>query len=143
MKIILVRGIPASGKSTWARQWAEEDPEHRVRICRDDIRQGLGKYWVTSREPLVKAIKGTMIYHALDFGYDIVVDDMNLNPNDVKFVEKIASSYPGTTIEFKDFLDVPLSECIKRDKDRGEKIGATVLTSIFDRYEKDYNLKRE
>lgn len=143
MKIILVRGIPASGKSTWARQWAEEDPEHRVRICRDDIRESLGKYWVVSREPLVREIKGSMIYHALDYGYDIVIDDMNLNPLDVKFVEKIVQSYPGTTIEFKDFLDVPLNECIKRDKDRGEKVGTLVLTSIFNRYENDYNLKRE
>ena len=27
-KIILCRGIQGSGKSTWARKWVLEDPEH-------------------------------------------------------------------------------------------------------------------
>ena len=56
-KLILTRGIQGSGKSTWARQWVEEDPENRVRINNDDIRNMLGKYWVTSREDLVADIK--------------------------------------------------------------------------------------
>ena len=36
-KIIVLQGIPASGKSTWARQWVSEDPEHRVRFNRDSL----------------------------------------------------------------------------------------------------------
>ena len=34
----LTRGIPGSGKSTFAKQWVQEDPEGRVRINRDDLR---------------------------------------------------------------------------------------------------------
>lgn len=45
-KIILCRGIQDSGKTTFAKQWALEDPEHRVRFNNDDIRNMLGKYWV-------------------------------------------------------------------------------------------------
>lgn len=29
-KLILCRGIQGSGKTTWAKQWVLEDPEHRV-----------------------------------------------------------------------------------------------------------------
>lgn len=29
-KIILTRGIPGSGKSTWAKKWAKEDSEYRM-----------------------------------------------------------------------------------------------------------------
>jgi predicted kinase len=54
-KIILCRGIQGSGKTTWAKQWVLEDPEHRVRFNNDDIRNMLGKYWVPDREHLVKA----------------------------------------------------------------------------------------
>ena len=43
-KIILTRGIPASGKSTWAKQKALKNPEHSVRINRDDLRNMSGKY---------------------------------------------------------------------------------------------------
>lgn len=53
-KIVLCRGIQGSGKTTWAKQWVLEDPEHRVRFNNDDIRNMLGKYWVTSREHLVE-----------------------------------------------------------------------------------------
>ena len=42
-KIILCRGIQGSGKTTWAKQWVLEDPEHRVRFNNDDIRNMLGK----------------------------------------------------------------------------------------------------
>lgn len=52
-KIILCRGIQGSGKTTWAKQWVLEDPEHRVRFNNDDIRNMLGKYWVPSREEIV------------------------------------------------------------------------------------------
>lgn len=51
-KLILCRGIQGSGKTTWAKQWVLEDPEHRVRFNNDDIRNMLGKYWVPSRENL-------------------------------------------------------------------------------------------
>ena len=40
-KLILTRGIPASGKSTWAKAWVQEDPQRRVRVNRDDLRRML------------------------------------------------------------------------------------------------------
>ena len=43
-KVLVLRGLQGSGKSTFAKQWVNEDPEHRVRFNRDDIRNMLGKY---------------------------------------------------------------------------------------------------
>lgn len=71
-KLIICRGIQGSGKSTWAKQWCHEDPEHRVRF--NNVRNMLGDYWVPSREKLVT----NMITFALIKGYDVVVDNMNL-----------------------------------------------------------------
>lgn len=76
-KLIICRGLPASGKSTWAKQWVLEDPEHRVKINQDDIRLMLGKYWVPSREKLVQQEEA--LIEALLKGYDIVIDNTNLN----------------------------------------------------------------
>ena len=72
-KIIICRGIPASGKSTWAKQWVLEDPEHRIRINQDDIRNMLGKYWVPSREELVSYINNAIITKAVCLNYDIII----------------------------------------------------------------------
>lgn len=68
-KIIICRGIQGSGKSTWAKQWCHEDPEHRIRINNDDIRNMLGDYWVTSREPMVKTIKNSPLIPGLTMKY--------------------------------------------------------------------------
>lgn len=68
-KLILCRGIQGSGKTAWARQWVLEDPEHRVRFSNDDIRNMLGKYWVTSREGLVRALRDTCVHRAMDEGF--------------------------------------------------------------------------
>ena len=138
-KLILTRGIQGSGKSTWARQWVEEDPENRVRINNDDIRNMLGPYWVTSRENLVSSIKKNMAEEAINRGYDIVVDNMNLNPKEILFWKRIVDennqdvdSYKYE-IEYKDFF-IPLEECIRRDAMRPNPIGEKVIRETWKRY---------
>ena len=69
-KIIMCRGIQSSGKSTWARNWALEDPEHRIRYNNDDIRNMLGQYWVPSREDIVASAKSSILSTAMTNGYD-------------------------------------------------------------------------
>ena len=139
-KLILTRGIQGSGKSTWARKWVEEDPINRVRINNDDIRNMLGKYWVTEREPLVSEIKQNIVTNAMSRGYDIVVDNMNLNPKEVKFWQDIVHNnevYPiskySYEIEFKDFF-ISLEECIRRDAMRPNPIGEKVIRDTWRRY---------
>lgn len=138
-KLILTRGIQGSGKSTWARQWVEEDPENRVRINNDDIRNMLGKYWVLSREYLVSVIKEDLVKNAMDRGYDIVVDNMNLNPKEILFWKRIVDennkdvdSYTYE-IEYKDFF-IPLEECIRRDAVRPNPIGEKTIRDTWRRY---------
>lgn len=140
-KIIICRGIPASGKSTWAKQWVLEDPEHRVRINQDDIRNMLGKYWVPSRENLVSYINNAIITKAVSLNYDIIIDNINLNPKNILYIEDIILlCNKKYIIEYKDFFDVPLSVCIERDKKRTNPIGEEVIKSFYNRYKNKYNL---
>ena len=150
-KIILCRGIQGSGKTTWAKQWVLEDPEHRVRFNNDDIRNMLGKYWVTSREPLVHALKAKFIEKSMLMGYDIVIDNMNLNPKEVDFYKTCVEIHNQTVeelrkenklnsqddfkyeLEFKDFF-IPLQECIDRDSKRPNPIGEEVIRKTYEKY---------
>ena len=138
-KLILCRGIQGSGKTYFAKAWVNEDPENRVRINNDDIRNMLGKYWVTSRENLVSSIKKNMAEEAINRGYDIVVDNMNLNPKEILFwkdMVKMANMDPDGyqyEIEFKDFF-IPLEECIRRDAMRPNPIGEKVIRETWKRY---------
>lgn len=138
-KLILTRGIQGSGKSTWAKAWVAEDPDSRVRINNDDIRNMLGNYWVVGREPLVSEMKQYVTQAAMDRGYNIVIDNMNLNPHEVKFWEKVVELNNADPdgykyeIEFKDFF-IPLEECVRRDAMRPNPIGEKVIRETWKRY---------
>lgn len=136
-KIVLCRGIQGSGKSTWAKQWVLEDPEHRVRFNNDEIRNMLGKYWVPSREHLVTDIKKDFMVSAMEFGYDIVIDNMNLNPKEVKYYKDLVDSTLGYvncySLEFQDFF-IPLEVCIERDSKRENPIGKEIIEATYQRY---------
>lgn len=132
-KIILCRGIQGSGKTTWAKQWVLEDPEHRVRFNNDDIRNMLGKYWVPSREHLVQNLKITLFIDVADNEYDIVIDNMNLNSREVEEWQRLAKAY-DYELEFKDFFNVSLEECILRDSKRENPIGEEVIRKTYERY---------
>ena len=102
-RIILTRGIPASGKSTWAKQEVLKDPEHSIRINRDDLRNMSGQYWVPAREDYIKACKGTMLMNAINFKFDtIIIDEMNLNPKETGYLKEVVSMMNDT---FKDNND--------------------------------------
>ncbi len=137
-KLVITRGLPASGKSTWARAWVLEDPKTRVRVSRDDIRKMLGPYWVPTREKLVTAIEDAMIYNALLFGYDTIVDATNLKLNDrfSNIRDQVAASNEiSISMEIKDFTNVPLETCIERDKQRtgDDRVGETVIRGMYDK----------
>lgn len=134
-KIILTRGIPGSGKSTWAKKWVEEDPTHRVRWNNDDFRRMLGLYWVPERETLVSIVMSDFIYYAMTIGYDIVIDNMNLNKKYWDFIQdQINSLNKRYTLEFKDFFDISLEECIERDSKREHSIGEKAITETYNKY---------
>lgn len=131
-KIILCRGIQGSGKTTWAKQWVLEDPEHRVRFNNDDIRNMLGKYWVPSREPIVTTMKNSFISGAAIFRMDVVIDNMNLNSKELDYWKDIANMF-NYDLEIK-YFPTPLQECIERDSKRPNPIGEEVIRRTYEKY---------
>lgn len=149
-RIILTRGIPASGKSTWAKQEVLKDPEHSIRINRDDLRNMSGQYWVPAREDYIISCRNQLLNLAICIGFDtIIIDDMNLNTKDFEYVsivvdkanEIIKDIKNQYKIEFKDFKNIPLDVCLERDSKRENPIGENVIRGIFNKYKELYNLK--
>lgn len=145
-KIILIRGISGSGKTTLARKIVLEDPEHRVRFNNDDIRNMLGKYWVTSREHLVSKLKESFLEEAMLHQYDIICDNLNLNPKEIQFYQDHIDKFnaenadlikekvlEGYTLEFINCF-TPVEECIRRDSLRPAPIGEKVIRDQWRRY---------
>lgn len=150
-QIILCRGIQGSGKTTFAKQWVLEEPTKRVRYNNDDIRNMLGKYWVPERENIVSNMKKEFIKQAMIGGYDIIIDNMNLNQKEVGFYNDVVAAHNNHVEElrekeilnpqadfhydltFKDFF-ISVDECVERDSKRQNPIGEEVIRQTYERY---------
>ncbi len=144
-KVIILQGIPASGKSTWAREQALANPKEVVIVNRDAIRDSLGKYWVPERENLVTKIENSYIINAIESGYDVIIDATNFNPTFLRNLMKLIQDKRDELkielhIEVKRF-DISLESAIWRDRIRGlkggRKVGKKVITGFYERYIKD------
>lgn len=147
-KIIFTRGVPASGKSTWAQKWVNQDPENRVRVNRDDIRYALyGKYVLTKPKPdhkgrptnkVVTDVEGeqnvTRVEHelirkALANGKSVVSDNTHLNTRFLKPYLDIAKQ-AGVKIENKDF-PISVEEAKRRNSQRERKVPDHVIDRMY------------
>ncbi len=137
-QLIICRGLPASGKSTFAKAWVLEDPKSRIRVNRDDIRRMLGPYWVPSREDLVTRIEHNTANFALNKGYSVVIDATNFKYDHFKYMAEMLNKNGNISVELiiKDFTDVSLEECIARDafRDKEEQVGEDVIRNMYNKY---------
>lgn len=136
-KIILTQGIQGSGKTTWAKAWVAEDPEHRIRINNDDITSMWGQPFGTpGLYERLRMFRQLMITRAIQDNLDIVVDNMNLSAPSLKEVQEIVKNF-DYIIEYKDFTKVPLEVCIERDSKRPNPIGEKIIRETYNKYIKN------
>jgi len=135
-KLIVLQGIPASGKSTYARKMAKANPDKYVIVNRDNIRSMLGEYWVPKREPLVTEIEKQMVIAGLGAGYTVLLDATNLNPKALRDWKHMAEDYEFE-IEYVEFK-ISLRKALWRDWWRGFKGGRRVGTKVIRRFYERY-----
>lgn len=137
----LTQGLPASGKSTWAKEWVSEgDVGTRARVNRDDLRAqlfGTPDYsW--AQERAVTEASRAAVRALLEIGVDVVADDMNLRPKYIKEWFVFASSVMGLDdVEIHSF-PISLEDAIDRDHDREMDdrrfVGENVIRDIAQKY---------
>jgi predicted kinase len=134
-ELVVLRGLPASGKSTFAREWVAEDPDWRFRVNRDDIRMaGYNMLWGLSRhmEENVSLSEVAQAEAALAAGLSVIIDATNLRARVVKEWYAVANKM-GVSVRVHD-IDTGLEECIVNDMKREKKVGPKVITDFNDRY---------
>jgi tRNA uridine 5-carbamoylmethylation protein Kti12 len=134
MKIILCTGLPASGKSTWARAQLERSPDRYKRVNRDELRVMIdnGK-WSRSRERLIKLAEQNLAELFFTQGYTVIVDDCNLAPSARTMWSELARKLVAE-LEVQDFTDVPLQTCLERDRERPNSVGERVIRRMYRDY---------
>lgn len=135
-KLIFPRGLQGSGKTTWAMEFVAADPDHRVRLSRDDLRASM--HAAVGMNPATERVVSIAQHNAanalLRKGFTVVLDETNLISRHVKEWLKLAERNDAE-VEFVDF-DVPLEECIFRDMLRGNeaKLGRAVGEKVIRDY---------
>lgn len=136
--LVLTRGAPGSGKSTWAVSWVADNVPWRARVNRDDLRFAMHGAYVLDRmrEDGVTVAQHAQVTALLKAGLSVVVDDTNLRAATVRDWYKVADAL-GVPVEFADF-DTPVDVCIARNKARaqagGREVPEDVIRSFFQRY---------
>lgn len=133
-KLIMCIGLPASGKSTWAKAMVDAHPGEYKRVNKDDLRAMIdNSHWSKENEATIVAIRNEIICETLRCNKSIIVDDTNLDPKHEKDLREIAQHF-GSTFEIKDFRDVPVDVCLARDKNRPASVGRKVILGMYSKY---------
>lgn len=130
-KLIFTVGLQCSGKTTWAKDVCEKDSNH-FRVSLDDLRLMRGKYWHPADEDLIENSALSIVCNALRAGKSVIFDAMNLNAekrtyfaNRAQEVLDLADEGLTFSVITKSFLDVPITELLKRAAARVDERGIT------------------
>lgn len=123
--VLILVGIPASGKTTWAIEHCKQHGDF-VRISRNDLRQMLrGEPQCANHiEGVITTMVASLLLNAARRGLNVIVDNTNLRAEYIDGVSGIVSSHAH--VEFKVF-DVPVQECIFRDAKRALPVGDEII----------------
>lgn len=130
--IYFLKGLPASGKSTWAKDKINSSDGTTVRINKDSMRNMLGlEFSRTFETTVVESCRAAGV-SALHNGFNVIIDDTNFAPKHFNFWEALAKQHSYGL--HKVFFNTPLDVCLTRDHDRIDKVGEQVIRDMYTKY---------
>ena len=131
LKILVLQGVPASGKSTFARSLVLKDKSYVI-VSRDAIREARGEYWIPEHEDYISDIEEFEIRSAIKHNLNPIIDATNLNPKTIAKWKNLAEEL-NVNIEFKMF-EIDFATALERDSKRERSVGKKVLERFFRDY---------
>lgn len=129
-KVILTRGLPGSGKSTWAKEMISNNHNSYKRVNKDDLRSMIDNNFTSkSTEKLILDIRDSIIMLCIENGKNVIVDDTNLSETHYNRISQLVKGKAEVII--KDFTNVPLETCIERDSKRTNPVGSKVIKEMY------------
>ncbi len=137
LDVVVVCGLPASGKSHFAETFFRESG--RKRVNRKEIRRLLyemtsfGATWSESRyagvdEHLVKHVERKIIEHLLQSHQKVLVDNTSVSAASREAYLSLAHQMRRTAGVI--FLDTPAQTCLARNRKRPDPVPETVISNL-------------
>jgi len=140
MKLLLLRGLPGSGKTTYAENLIKANSSWK-RVSKDMLRDMLSLGQIDEKnEFLLNQASHTLIIYYLTQGFNVVSDNMNLDPKQVQLLVHKTCMKLNTfnmlnqlEIEVKEFY-TSLEECIERDSLRPMPVNQSIIEHIHEKW---------
>lgn len=135
-KLIVLAGLPGSGKTTWAKNYSTEAEKSGLEnvwiVSTDEIRQEL---WGDAADQQNGAKVFGIAYQRIEFWLKslccdtVIFDATNLHKKDRK---KLLNKF-GTMADTKlVWFDTPYTECVKRNFQRERNVPTAVIQRMFE-----------
>lgn len=135
VRCIVCIGIPASGKSTWAKEEVRKSHGKCKRVNRDDLRAMIdaGEY-SPSNEKLVVKIRDSIIQHSVKNGIDVICDDTNIKDKGKNFNDicALVKQLNVNVLVMEKHFYIDLDDALARDAARPASVGEKVLRGFWD-----------
>lgn len=140
-KLVILRGVPGCGKSTYAARLAAKSGNGYNIVSRDELREMLfGSAEVFSDEGKVTAVQDALIKYDLERGTNVIVDNTNV---ELKYVKAIIDLAPEGTDVVVEVFDVALEEALRRNELRGRLGGRRVPEEVIRHYHERLQLTKD
>ena len=135
-KLILLCGIPGSGKTTYAKKYISESSKMTVHLSSDSIRYELyGNESIQGNPEDVFAIMQQRAIAALNEGYNVVYDATNITRKDRRTIIGMCPKFVNIECHI---VWAPIEACIERDIARERTVGKEVIDRMLKRFQAPY-----
>ena len=132
--IIMARGLPASGKSTWAKEQVLAGGGFVKRVNKDELRAMVdASKHSDAREEEIVGIRDMLVERWVRQGKTVIVDDTNLHPSHETRLRELAEQL-GVEFRIQDFTHVPFGVCIQRNRERERQVPEPWMFREWEKY---------
>lgn len=140
--LIVLAGISGSGKSSYAAELVQKDPQNYALVNRDKIRELLFGYTeetivnyhkrpdLGKLEKQVTLYEDTLIHEGLNLGKTVIVDATHLKK---EYLERF--KFWNVPIRYV-YFDTSINVSIDRDSSRNRKVGEEIIRKQYETYNK-------
>jgi len=135
-KLYFLRGLPASGKTTWAKKKLatlnRDGVRRAVRTNKDEIRKRLLAKGINSETRVIRR-ETELVTKAMKAGLQVVIDNTHFHPPHELRYRQLADEY-GYKFVIKSFTHVSVGVCVRRDQKRRNSVGEWVIRDMHNKY---------
>lgn len=129
-EVYILRGVPASGKSTWARAFVKQNRDFVI-LSRDGIREMIGDYSHSPQtENFVTVLYDNLVKDVLKKKKSLILDNCHAQPKYISETLKlIESTRLNVKVTLKEF-EYDVETCVERDAKRERTVGREVIEKM-------------